>query len=74
MRSMENAKKIKVVIGLLAGILVFEVFMLLIMLRPLTFYFGMTLGVILIVNIYLVVLSLSLLKQLEKHKQSNLKS
>lgn len=71
---MENAKKIKVVIGLLAGILVFEVFMLLIMLRPLTFYLGMTLGVILIVNIYLVALSLSLLKQLEKHKQSNPKS
>lgn len=68
---MENAKKIKIIIGLLAGILVFELIMLLLILRPLTFFLGMTLGVILIVNIYLVVLSLSLLKLLEKNKLSN---
>lgn len=71
---MENAKKIKIVIGLSAGILVFEVIMLLLVLRPLTFYLGMTLGVILIVNFYLAALSLTLLKQLEKHNKSNSKS
>ena len=70
---MGNAKKIKIVIGLLTGILIFELLMLLIILRPLTFYLGMTLGVILIVNIYLVSLSLTLLKQLEKHNKSNSK-
>ncbi len=70
---MGNAKKIKIVIGLLTGILIFELLMLLIILRPLTFYLGMTLGVILIVNIYLVSLSLTLLKQLEKHNNSNSK-
>ena len=70
---MGNANKIKIVIGLLTGILIFELLMLLIILRPLTFYLGMTLGVILIVNIYLVSLSLTLLKQLEKHNKSNSK-
>ena len=71
---MVNAKKIKILIGLLVGILLFEVIMLLLVLRPLSFYLGMTLGVIVIVNIYLAALSWTLLKQLEKNNKSHSKS
>ncbi len=66
---MENVRKIKTVIGLLAAILVFELIMLCFMIRPLSLFVILTLGVLLVVNIYLVVISLSLIKVIQKQSK-----
>ena len=62
---MEKTKILKIVVGLLLCILVFELGVLAFVLRPGSFFLWVTLGVILIVCIYLAGICLKLINLLK---------
>lgn len=63
---MERLRTFRTIIWLIAGIVAIELGMLVVMLRPDSFFLWATLGLLAMMCVYLVRISLVLIKELEK--------
>ena len=66
---MERLKNLRTIVWLIAGIMALELGMLVVMLRPSSFFLWATLGLFALMCVYLVRLSLMLIRELEKKEQ-----
>ncbi len=67
---MERLRNLRTVVWIIAGIVAVELGMLVVMLRPGSFFLWATLGLFALMCVYLVRICLVLIKELEKKEQN----
>ena len=66
---MEKLRNLRTIVWLIAGIMALELGMLVVILRPGSFFLWATLGLFALMCVYLVRISLMLIKELEKKEK-----